>query len=273
MPSPSTPFSTASVQASGWSRRRAGTPMASWAWVVSRLPVRTRGPAGRAGAASKPGRAPLPVPNAAAASSTASSCSRSPAMATTVFAGRYVARQKSRMAAVGNARMPASSPQISRPSGPSPNIACWMRIWAYSDGSSKYDRISSTMTVRSCSMSASSSVGRTISSPSTVHRRARLAPRDADPVDGRLAVCGGVRTEPPTPSTASRDRARRRVARRALERQVLHEVGDARLLGRSPPATRPARRRRSTPIARPAAGRRSRAALRPARPLEHGSGW
>jgi hypothetical protein len=63
--------------------------------------------------------------------------------------------------------MPASSPQISRPSGPSPNRACWMSIWAYSDGSSKYERISSTMTVRSWSMSASSSVGCTISWPST----------------------------------------------------------------------------------------------------------
>ena len=63
--------------------------------------------------------------------------------------------------------MSASSPQISRPSGPSPNIAVWNRIWQYSDGSSRYERISSMITVRSLWMSASSSRGRTISSPIT----------------------------------------------------------------------------------------------------------
>ena len=50
---------------------------------------------------------------------------------------------------------------------PSPNIACWKRIWAYSAGSSRYERISSTITARSPSISSSSSVGRTISSPRT----------------------------------------------------------------------------------------------------------
>ena len=68
-------------------------------------------------------------------------------MATTVFAGRYALCQKSRIEVAGSARMPASSPQISRPSGPSPNIAVWNRIWQYSDGSSRYERISSMMTV------------------------------------------------------------------------------------------------------------------------------
>ena len=63
--------------------------------------------------------------------------------------------------------MSASSPQISRPSGPSPNIAVWNRIWQYSDGSSRYERISSMMTARSLWMSASASLGRTISSPMT----------------------------------------------------------------------------------------------------------
>jgi hypothetical protein len=63
--------------------------------------------------------------------------------------------------------MPASSPQISRPSGPSPKTACWKRIWPYSAGSSMYERISSMMTARSWSISAASRVGRTISSPRT----------------------------------------------------------------------------------------------------------
>ena len=81
-------------------------------------------------------------------------------------AGRPPARSRG-SAASGGARMSASSPQISRPSGPSPNIAGWNRIWQYSDGSSRYERISSTITVRSLSMSASSRRGRTISSPMT----------------------------------------------------------------------------------------------------------
>ena len=72
----------------------------------------------------------------------------------------------------GRARMPSSSPQISRPSGPSPNIAAWNRIWQYSAGSSRYERISSTMTARSLSMSRSASVGRTMSSPTTSMARA-----------------------------------------------------------------------------------------------------
>ena len=63
--------------------------------------------------------------------------------------------------------MSDSSPQISRPSGPSPNIAVWNRIWQYSDGSSRYERISSMMTARSLWISAASSRGRTISSPTT----------------------------------------------------------------------------------------------------------
>ena len=84
--------------------------------------------------------------------------SMSPETATTVFAGRYVVDQKSRIVSAGSARMPSSSPQISRPSGPSPNIACWNRIWPYSDGSSRYERISSTITVRSLSISRSSSL-------------------------------------------------------------------------------------------------------------------
>ena len=112
------------------------------------------------------------MPNAAAVRLVASSWGRSPTTDTTVLAGRYTLRQKSWMAASGRARMSASSPQISRPSGPSPNIAVWNRIWQYSDGSSRYERISSMMTVRSLWMSAPSSRGRTISSPMTSIARA-----------------------------------------------------------------------------------------------------
>ena len=88
MPSPRTALRTARVQLSGWSRWRAGTPRQIWAWLVSRLPVRSRGPAGSTGAGAKPGTAPLPVPKAVAARLVASSWDRSPTTATTVFAGR-----------------------------------------------------------------------------------------------------------------------------------------------------------------------------------------
>jgi hypothetical protein len=50
MPSPRTALRTASVQLSGWSRCRAGTPRQTCAWLVARLPVLMRGPAGRTGA-------------------------------------------------------------------------------------------------------------------------------------------------------------------------------------------------------------------------------
>ena len=100
MPSPSTALSTARVHGvrvvapeAGHARSRAG-PATCRACRTS-----TRGPAGSAGAGANAGIVPLPVPNAAVARPTASSCSRSPATATTVFAGRYTARQKSRIAA------------------------------------------------------------------------------------------------------------------------------------------------------------------------------
>ena len=210
----------------------------------------TRSPAGSAGAAAKPGTTPLPVPNASAARSTASSWSRSPATATTVFAGRYVVRQKSRIVSAGSARIPASSPQISRPSGPSPNIACWKRIWAYSAGSSRYERISSTITARSPSISVVVERRPDDQLAEDVHRPGRLAPRDADPVDGRLAV--GRRVERAADALDRLgDRPGRGEARRPLERDVLHEVGDAGLAR----ASRGASRRGRTPRWRPNARR------------------
>ena len=63
-----------------------------------------------------------------------------------------------------------------------------------------------------------------------VHRALRLAARDADPVDGGLAVGRGVEAAADALDRLG-DGARRGVARRALEGEVLHEVGDAGLLG------------------------------------------
>src|SRR5688572_3374559 len=126
----------------------------------------------------------------------------SPATAITVFAGRYVVRQKSRMVLSGSARMPLSSPQISRPSGPSPNNAVWNRICAYSAGSSWYERISSMITERSPSISLASRTGRTISSPrtSTARGASRRGTRTQYTVDSRSVE---ALNEPPTPSIAS----------------------------------------------------------------------
>ena len=105
-------------------------------------------------------------------------------------AGRRVA-QKSRIAASGRARMSASSPQISRPSGPSPNIAVWNRIWQYSDGSSRYERISSMITVRSLSMSASLEPRPDDQLADDVHRRGR--PRGAARAPSRRSIRGPSR--------------------------------------------------------------------------------
>ena len=86
------------------------------------------------------------------------------------------------------------------------------------------------MTLRSPSISSVLEGGADDQLAQDVHRPGRLADRDADPVDGRFAVGGGVER---TADTLDRlaDRARRRVGRRALERDVLHEMGDAGLLG------------------------------------------
>ena len=63
-----------------------------------------------------------------------------------------------------------------------------------------------------------------------VHRALGLAARDADPVDGRFAVGGGIeRATDPLDRLA--DGAGRWIGGRALERQVLHEMGDPDLAG------------------------------------------
>jgi hypothetical protein len=62
----------------------------------------------------------LPAPNASPTSSTARSCERSPAIETTMFAGRYIADQNDRISSPGRPRTVPSSPAISQPSGVSP---------------------------------------------------------------------------------------------------------------------------------------------------------
>ena len=67
-----------------------------------------------------------------------------------------------------------------------------------------------------------------------VHRAFGLAARDADPVDRRFAVRRGVERAADALDGLA-DRPGRRVGRRALEREVLHEMGDADLAGRLEP--------------------------------------
>ena len=86
------------------------------------------------------------------------------------------------------------------------------------------------MTVRSLSMSSSVEHRPDDELAEDVHRPGGLAARDADPVHGRLAVGRGVE-RPADALDRLADRARRRVRGRALERDVLHEVGDADLAG------------------------------------------
>ena len=195
IPSPRTALRTARVQASGWSRRRAGTPTTSWAW--RRV---APGPDGRAVAGRQRGRRREARDRRRCRSRTPSAASADRLVVAEVAGDRddRVRRPVHRPPEVADRRpragpgCPASSPQISRPSGPSPNIACWNRIWAYSAGSSRYERISSTMTVRSLSISVVVEARPDDELAEDVHRPGRLAPRDADPVDGRLAVRRGV---------------------------------------------------------------------------------
>ena len=126
--------------------------------------------------------------------------------------------------------MSASSPQISRPSGPSPNIAVWNRIWQYSEGSSRYERISSMMTVRSLSMSASLEPRSDDQLADDVHRAFSLATWDSHPVDSRFAIGGGVERAADALDRLA-DGAGRGIRGRALERQVLHEMCDPDLTG------------------------------------------
>src|SRR4029079_14229242 len=66
--------------------------------------------------------------------------------------------------------------------------------------------------------------------PDHVHAPGHLRARDAHPVHGRLAVRRGIE-RPADALDRLADRARRGVRLRALERQVLHEMGDTDFAG------------------------------------------
>ena len=155
MPSPSTALRTASVQAVGVVALEGRHARAhSCACDVSRLPTATRGPAGSDRRGREPGQIAVARPERRRREVDGLGVRQVAGDGHDRVRRPVCGRQKSRIVLAGSARMPSSSPQISRPSGPSPNIACWKRIWQYSDGSSRYERISSTMTVRSWSISA-----------------------------------------------------------------------------------------------------------------------
>ena len=173
---------------------------------------------------------PSPVPNAAVASPTASSCDRSPATATTVFDGRYIVCQKSRIVCVGSPRMPglvAADLAAQRPVAEQRLLDEHLRVLGrvVEVGADLLDDHRPLL------------VDVLVLEPrpddelaEDAHRGRRLAARDAHPVDGRLAVGRRVRRAADALDRLA-DGAARGVARGALEREVLHEVGDARLGG------------------------------------------
>ena len=147
--------------------------------------------------------------------------------------------------------MPSSSPQISRPSGVRRRTSpAGTGSGSTRPGSSRYERISSTMTVRSLSISALRGRGRTISSPRTSIAAGGLAERDADPVDRRFAVRGRVERAA-DPLDRLRDRpASSGSAAVPLKVMCSMKWATPAWLGRSRGASRPGRRRRWRPSAR-----------------------
>jgi hypothetical protein len=106
--------------------------------------------------------------------------------------------------------MSASSPQISRPSGPSPNIARpGTGIWQYSDGSSRYERISSMITAALAPDVGVVELRAHDQLADDVHAAGSFRARDAHPVHRRLAVGRGVEGPADTLDRLA-DRARRR---------------------------------------------------------------
>ena len=126
-------------------------------------------------------------------------------------------------------RTVSSVPAISRPSGVSSKTARSNSTLTCSAGSSRYERISSTMTSRSWSISRLVEEGPRHELAQDGHRQGDAPPRHAHVVDGGLAVRRGVerpRRSPRRPRTG----AGRGEGGRSLERQVLHEVGAAGLV-------------------------------------------
>ena len=239
---------TASVQLSGWSRWRAGTPRHSWAWLVSRLPVRMRGPAGSVGAAAKPGHDAVAAPEGGRGE-----------------VGRGLVRQ------VADDR----DDRVGRPVGRPPEVVDGrlgqgqdVRLLAADLATERpvaeHRRLEQDLAVLGRVVEVRADlldddralaldVGRLEPRPDDeladdVHRALGLAQRDAHPVDRRFAVGGGVE-RPADALDRLADGARRRVGGRALERDVLHEMGDADLARAPRGASRRGRRRRSRPSA------------------------
>ncbi len=231
MPSPRTAFSTERIHWSGWSRRRPGTPSTNWAWVVERVARRTRSPAGRPGAGAYPGAWQEPVPNDAAASSTNRSCAEIAGCGHDHVGGTVVGLPEA----------------VDRRRGQRPDAllrACDLppqrRVAEHGEIEQHVDVLGGIVEVRADLLDdhVALAVDLVLIEPrpddqlaEDVHRDRGVAGRDAHVVDRRLAV--GRRVERAAEAfDGLGDRARRRVVARSLERDVLHEMGTPRLVGR-----------------------------------------
>ena len=142
--------------ASGWSRRRAGTPRHELGLRrVAARRARTRSPAGSAGAGLEARRrGPSPVPKASPTSSTASVVG-DVARDRDDHVGRPVARPPRRRGWLAAGR-PRTLSSLAGDLAAQRRVAEHRQVeerWTYSAGSSRYERISSTMTSRSRSIS------------------------------------------------------------------------------------------------------------------------
>ena len=216
----------------------------SWACVVSRRARSTRVPAGSAGAGAQPRDDAVAGPEGRARPA------RRPRR------GRGRRRRRRRRSPAGSSApqkrgsrppaapgSPASSPQISRPSGAvaeerllEEDLAVLGRVVEVGADLLDDDR-PLLVDLRLVEQRPDDQLAE------DVHGAGGLAARHADPVDGGLAIGGGVGRAADALDRLG-ERAGGRVARRALEGQVLHEVG-ARRPARAPRgASRPARRPR-----------------------------
>ena len=212
MPSPSTTLRTARVQASGWSRRRAGTAIASCAWAVSRLPVRTRGPAGSSGAGGVVGQYPvagpeggrreldrLLVPDVAG--------DRNHGVRRPVHRGPEVTNRRGRQRP--DAGFVATDLAAQRPLAEHRLLDQHLAVLG------GVVEVRADLLDDDRALLVDVGVGQARLDDELaqdVHRGRGLAPRDPGPVHRRLAVGRGIR-RPADPLDRLRDRARRRIAR------------------------------------------------------------
>ena len=251
MPSPRIALSTASAQASGWSRGSAGHADAELG--LGRVAAAGQDPRRRPGARARArSRGPrrCRARTSRSASSTASACSRSPATATTAFAGP-VRRRPEGADAVGRQRRARRTPRRrSRdPSARRPEHRLLEQDLGVLGGV-----VEVAADLLDDDLALAVDLGGSSDGPADQlaedrHRPLGLAARHADPVDRRLAIRGRVERAADALDRLAQ-RARRRVRRRALERQVLEEVGHAGLLGRLEARAGAARTRRPRRTAR-----------------------